>query len=110
MIRRAIAKEERAYRDATTPVDCVLCGTRDAGGTLGHVPAVSVPMPKPQLRNNGYCEYAGVPRLRVPGLAEALPDEGRALRRGYVMLVFSDGGTFFTSTSTVRGDDTYHFS
>ena len=82
-------------------------GTYDYGN-CGIVPLVRVPMPKPKLRNNGYCEFNGCPTLHVPGLSAAFPTPGYT-NSGHVMLVFSDDKTFGTFASRQPGD-IYRFS
>jgi len=87
-----------------------LDGTTDAGA-CGPIPVVQIDAPKPRLRNNGYACYCGHPLVKIEGLRDALPapDDGRIIRRGYVVLRYRDGLQFFTYASTVRGDDTYSF-
>ncbi len=79
-------------------------------GACGMVPLIRVNHAKPRLRNNGYNCYGGHPVVHVPGLAAAMPDEGRAIRQGHVMVVYRDGSRFGTYADTIRGNDMYSFS
>jgi len=79
-------------------------------GACGMVPLIRVNHAKPRLRNNGFNCYGGHPVVHVPGLAAALPDEGRPIRQGHVMVVYRDGKQFGTYADTVRGNDLYAFS
>ncbi len=74
-------------------------------GFVGMVPMIRVDAPRPKLVNNGYCCYSGIPELHVPGLRDALPDDGRPIRQGHVMLVFADG-QHFSSYASIGRDDT----
>ena len=90
-------------------MDAILAPEVWPAGVLGAVPVVRVAAPMPRLINNGFNCFLGVPVLHIPGLAHALPDDGRPIRQGHVMLSFADGNAFLSYTSTVRGDDTFSF-
>jgi hypothetical protein len=86
-----------------------LDGTFDYGA-CGIVPLIKIDQPKPKLRNNGFNCYGGHPVVHVPGLSASLPDEGRPIRQGHVMVVYRDGKRFGTYADTIRGNDLYSFS
>lgn len=84
-------------------------GTYDFGN-CGIVPLIRVAGNKPKFKNNGYACFAGQEPLTVPGLYNALPDDGRQLRQGHVMLVYDDGGRFGTYAHAYSPDAAYNFS
>ena len=79
-------------------------------GFCGMVPLIWLDVAKPVLTNNGFNCFGGHRLVHVPGLAEALPDEGRAIRQGHVMVFYSDGQRFGTYATTLRGGDVYDLS
>ena len=77
-------------------------GTYDYGA-CGIVPRIAMNGSKPKLVNNGYACFGGHPNIKVPGLFDALPDEGRQARQGHVMLIYPSGeqfGTYVWGTSS----------
>lgn len=79
-------------------------------GVLGEIPTIFVAATKPSFINNGYACYSGQPDLHIPGFSDRLPDEGRPLRQGHVMIRYTCGGRFLTYTSNSKGKDIYSFS
>lgn len=84
-------------------------GTYDYGA-CGIVPLIRVPIAKPRLRNNGYNSYNGHPVVKVEGLYEVLPNEGRPIRQGHVMVMYRDGQRFGTYAAGYPGNSEYSFS
>ena len=85
-----------------------LIGTVEKGA-LETIPLIAVSTKRPKFRNNGYNCFSGQADLRIPGLSDALPDEGRPIRQNHVCLRYADGKEFLTYTSTLKGNDIYSF-
>lgn len=81
-------------------------------GACGMVPHIRCDFPMPKLTNNGYACYIGMPKLTVPNLYAALPDdvERRPMRQDHVLVSFSDGKHFLSYACMYREGDAISLS